>query len=92
MDFVFKCLSCHGPLLARKDLCGLRVQCAHCSAGIEIRPTDLVTEAVVSAFLDAPAPARPVLRRVRPAPRHASAGAAHAQPRLIRGARITHLP
>ncbi len=93
MDFVFYCASCRGPLIARHHLRGFRVQCAHCSGGIEVRCEKPVTEAVVSSLLDGPQAlpgvGQRILRRVRPAARHSSAGASHAQGRFPRGARIS---
>lgn len=93
MDFVFNCASCGGPLIARTNLRGLHVQCAHCSGGTEVSSGKRVTEAVVSALLDAPLPTavtdRCILRRVRPAAHHSSAGASPAKPRLPRTARIS---
>ena len=97
MDFVFHCASCRGPLVARTHLRGLHVQCAHCASGTEVGSGKPVTEAVVRALLDTPVPLAPsgqhILRRVRPAPRHSSAGAgaAHDRPRLPRTARISHI-
>jgi hypothetical protein len=89
MDFVFYCLSCGGPLVARTHLRGTRVECAHCRGGIEAGPGRAVTEAVVSALLDTALPLRPrVLRRVRPVACHVSAGAIRSRPRLVREARI----
>jgi hypothetical protein len=93
MDFVFNCASCHGPLIARSDLRGLRVQCAHCFRATEIRSGRPVTESLVNDFLEAPKTAateRWVLRRVRPAIRHSSAPASRARPLVARGVRISH--
>ncbi|MGB8168216.1 MAG: hypothetical protein WCF18_12035 [Chthoniobacteraceae bacterium] len=93
MDFVFYCTSCGGPLIARHDLRGFRVQCAHCSGGIEVRSEKPITEAVSNALLDAPVPSpahgTQILRRVRPAVRHSSAGASHDRRQFQRGARIS---
>ncbi len=90
MDFVFHCASCGGPLIARTQLRGLHVQCAHCVGGTEVARGERVTEAVASALLDSPPNGQRLLRRVRPAPRHTSAGASHDQPRLPRTARISY--
>lgn len=91
MDFVFHCASCRGLLIARHELRGSRVQCAHCAGGIEVRSEKPVTDAVVNALLDAPRPApetaQRILRRVRPAVRHSSAGASRGQSPLPRGTR-----
>ena len=94
MDFIFNCATCQGPLIARSNLRGFVVQCAHCAGGVEIRSGKPVTEAVANALLDAPLPAVPagqaVLRRVRPPSYHSSAGLARATPSLGRGVRISH--
>lgn len=68
MDFVFNCASCHGPLIARQNLQGKRVECAHCSGRIEAQG-DPVTEALVSKILDysVTTSKHRVLRRVKPA-------------------------
>lgn len=91
MDFVFNCASCHGPLIARQNLRGRRVQCAHCSGGIEAHSGAPVTEAVVSHFLDQTGhPAnRRMLRRVKPAARLSSPGTQHQKPTLKKTARIS---
>jgi hypothetical protein len=92
MDFVFNCALCHGPLVARTDLHGLHVQCAHCLKGTEVGEGTPVTEALTNTILDgtAPTPNQPILRRVRPALQYSSAGASHNKPRLPRKARISY--
>jgi hypothetical protein len=93
MDFVFNCASCRGPLIARANLRGFRVQCAHCSGGIEVVSAKPVTDAVANALLDAPLPFPPksalILRRVRPATCCSSAVATRGRDRLPRAARIS---
>jgi hypothetical protein len=89
MDFVFYCLSCQGPLIARTTLRGTRVQCAHCRGGIEASAGRTITETVVSALLDAPLPAaHRILRRVRPAVCYHSASASHSPARQARIVRV----
>ena len=93
MDFVFNCLSCHGPLIARQNLKGVTVECAHCSGGIEVASGDPVTEALVSALLDLPRTPEAVkgliLRRVRPAVKHSSADFSRPKKSFPRNARIS---
>lgn len=94
MDFIFSCALCRGPLVARTDHRGRRMRCPHCEGPVEIRHGEPVTEAFVNSLLDAshaPAPnTEPLLRRVRPAPQHSSAGSS--RDRLARTARISFPP